>query len=324
MNWLRTFKNSHEPTYSEDAIGLAVHEDRFNWIICTRDNGNIRVTSHGSVPLAQGIIENGEVRDPAALARELIAVKEMFGDRHVHVSFPSHHTIVFTMHIPFGIPSEQVRNMITFEMETRIPGRRFDDMAIEYEVLAESPSGQELVVVLYPHRIEQEYEKAFTQADIHIASFEPSMRSVARALSTNERDGVLHAIADVGSKETSLYVLRNGVPVVLSHVPHDQTHTQEIAEDAIRRLHQWDARRDSHNARITPIGRVHVVGPYAHHPAYADLGSDLGKGVHIAANYGNVWQRLFSFDDYIPPIDRVSSTEYAAAIGLALRGLLDE
>lgn len=324
MNWLRAFKNSSEPTLQEEAIGLAIHEDRFNWIVFKREEGTVRVASHGSSPLESGIIEEGEVKDTSALAHALSVVKDIVGDQAVHVSFPPNNTFIFTMHIPLNIPLDQVRNMITFELETRLPGKRFDDMVIQYESLAEDAYGQELAIVVYPHTIEETYEKAFAQAGIRMASIEPSMRSVVRALFNGHEDDSLHAVADVGSKETNLYVVRNGIPVVLSHIPHGEARVQGIAEDAVRRLRQWDSRKDSHDARITPIGRVHIVGSHAHHPSYVDLGSHVGKGMRVAINHGNVWNRVFSFDDYIPPIDRVSSAEYAAAIGLALRGLLNE
>jgi Tfp pilus assembly PilM family ATPase len=36
---------------------------------------------------------------------------------------------------------------------------------------------------------------------------------------------------------------------------------------------------------------------------------------------GNVWRNVASFDEYIPPIDKRRSLQYATAIGLALRGL---
>jgi hypothetical protein len=36
---------------------------------------------------------------------------------------------------------------------------------------------------------------------------------------------------------------------------------------------------------------------------------------------GDIWQRICNFDEYIPPIDRRTSLEFATAAGLALRGM---
>ena len=38
----------------------------------------------------------------------------------------------------------------------------------------------------------------------------------------------------------------------------------------------------------------------------------------IKVETANVWRNVFSFENYIPPISRVESLDYAAAIGLAL------
>lgn len=325
MNWLPAFKKSPELNQQEDAIGVAIHQDRVNWIAFRREDGSIRIASHGSVPLDRGAIAHGELVNPAMLIRALSVVRDVVGDRAVHVSFPSDHSSLFTLHIPSGIPLEQVHNMIEYEMETRLPGRSFADIAIQYEVLTDSEEeGKELAVIAYPHHVEAAYAHAFEEAGIRVASFEPTVRSVSRALFSGTEDDALHAVADIGPEHTQLYVVKNGIPVMLSHIGHGDAKVEGVAEDAARRLRQWDARRDSHNTRITPIGRVHIVGSHVHHPDFVDFGTHLGKGMRVATNHGNVWNRLYSFDDYIPPIDRVSSSEYAAAIGIALRDLLGE
>ena len=69
---------------------------------------------------------------------------------------------------------------------------------------------------------------------------------------------------------------------------------------------------------MTPVGRVLLVGGSANLKGLPDY---VAGRVQAQTERGDVWQNVASFDDYIPPIDRQHSLQYATAIGLALRGL---
>jgi Tfp pilus assembly PilM family ATPase len=44
----------------------------------------------------------------------------------------------------------------------------------------------------------------------------------------------------------------------------------------------------------------------------------LQAATGIKTEVANVWRNIFSFEDYIPPLPRVDSLDYAGAIGLVL------
>ena len=91
-----------------------------------------------------------------------------------------------------------------------------------------------------------------------------------------------------------------------------------LAEEVARHFHYWDTRRDDRGERMTPVGRVLVVGGSANLKGLSDV---IAMKVQAPTSRGNVWRNICSFDDYIPPIDRRVSLQFATAAGLALRGL---
>lgn len=89
-----------------------------------------------------------------------------------------------------------------------------------------------------------------------------------------------------------------------------------LADEIARYYHYWDTRRNEHGTRMTPVGRVILIGGSANLNGLAEY---IASRIQAPTAYGNVWQNVLSFDDSIPPIDRRTSLEYATAIGLALR-----
>ena len=91
-----------------------------------------------------------------------------------------------------------------------------------------------------------------------------------------------------------------------------------LADEVARHYHFWDTRRNEHGERVTPVGQVFLVGGSANLRGLTDY---VAGKIHAPTERPNVWRNIASFDDYIPPIDRRSSLQFATAIGLALRSL---
>ena len=91
-----------------------------------------------------------------------------------------------------------------------------------------------------------------------------------------------------------------------------------LADEVVRHYHYWDTRRDEHGERMTPIARVFLVGGTSNLRGLADY---IAARVQAPTVRPDIWQNVCSFDEYIPPIDRPTSLQFATAVGLALRGL---
>ncbi len=91
-----------------------------------------------------------------------------------------------------------------------------------------------------------------------------------------------------------------------------------LADEIARHYHYWDTRRNERGERVTPVGKVLLVGGSANLKGLPDY---IAARIQAPAERGDVWRNVVSYDTYIPPIDRRRSLQYATAIGLALRGL---
>lgn len=91
-----------------------------------------------------------------------------------------------------------------------------------------------------------------------------------------------------------------------------------LSDEVARHYHYWDTRRNEHGDRVSPVGRVVLVGGSSNLRGLPDY---IAARIQAPVAYGNVWRHVCSFDDYIPPIDVLTAREYATAVGLALRAV---
>lgn len=91
-----------------------------------------------------------------------------------------------------------------------------------------------------------------------------------------------------------------------------------LADEVAKHYHYWDTRRNEKGERMTPVGRVYLLGGGANLKGLADY---IALRVQAPTERPNVWQNVCDFSDYIPPIDRRTSLQFTTAIGLALRGI---
>ena len=96
-------------------------------------------------------------------------------------------------------------------------------------------------------------------------------------------------------------------------------HRQErsaLADEVAKLYHYWDTRRNDKGVRMSPVGRVFLLGGGSNLKGIADY---IAERVQAPAMRPNVWQNVCTFNDYVPPIDRRASLQYATAVGLSLR-----
>ena len=279
----------------------------------------------------------------------------------VHAALPEEAAYVFSMDVPQGISRDQILRMIEFEFEARVPippsAAVYDFDIIEE---SGKDGKQEIGVTVFPRDLSESYAAAFTRAGFTLLSFELEASSIGRAVSTGLPGEPVTLVVDFGRARTGFAVLKHGIPIFTSTVEiggDSVTHAIEkelgltgdavvefkneqgllaqagakqsgveaiigtasaLAGEIVRHYNYWDTRRNEHGERMTPVGRVILVGGSSNLRGLVDY---VAGRVQAQVILGNCWQRIFSFDDYIPPIDNRMALEYATAAGLALRGL---
>ena len=89
-----------------------------------------------------------------------------------------------------------------------------------------------------------------------------------------------------------------------------------LSDEISRHYRYWDTRRNERGERVTPVGKIVLVGGSAN---VHGLPEYIAGRIQAPVARGNVWRHICRFDEYIPPIDNRTSLKFATAAGLALR-----
>ncbi|OGG67039.1 hypothetical protein A3C21_02135 [Candidatus Kaiserbacteria bacterium RIFCSPHIGHO2_02_FULL_59_21] len=342
------------------AAGVDVSDSSIKWIVLGGSGKGKRVHSFGNESIAEGIVENGIVRDIPALAKALGEMKTKLGGIEcAHAALPEEAAYVFSMHVPEGSSRAQILSMIEFELEGRVPIQP-SAAVYDFDVIMKHDGSEEIGVVVFPRDIAESYVSAFSAAGMRLLSLEVEANSIARAVSSGAPDEPITLLVDFGRLRTGFAVLKRGIPIFTSTVgvggemidkviaekralspeeivafKNEQGLLAEggkespgmdavagaasaLADEVARHYHYWDTRRNERGERVTPVEHVFLVGGSGNLKGLSDY---VAARVQAKALRPDVWQNVCSFDEYIPPIERRASLQYATAIGLALRGL---
>jgi type IV pilus assembly protein PilM len=349
------------PLLLPHAAGVDISDSSIKWLALSTRGASRRVLTYGELPLESGIVVSGMIQNIDGLAAALRQVKKELGNIScAHAALPEELAYVFGMHVPYGTAREQTLRMIEFEFEDRVPippaAAVYDYNPLSQDGLV----SDEAAVVVFPRDVAEAYVQAFESAGIMLLSLEIEARSIARAVSSGEPDEPITLLVDFGRARTGFAVLKYGLPIFTSTVSvGGESMTQALiqrlsitpeeaevykneqglqpdagpnapgleivsgtasalSDEVVRHFHYWDTRRNEHGDRMTPVGRVLLVGGSSNLKGLADY---IAGRVQASTERGDVWRHVASYDDYIPPIDRRHSLQYATAIGLALRGL---
>ncbi|MDO8552535.1 MAG: pilus assembly protein PilM [bacterium] len=343
------------------SAGIDISDASIKWLVIVPHKESRRVLTWSSLPLEPGVVVEGTIRNEAALTEALAKVKDRLGSvACAHAALPEEAAFVFNMHVPAKSQRDQILQMIEFELEGRVPIPP-SEAVYDFSIIAENEAaGTEIGVVVFPRDLSESYARVFDAAGIELLSLEIEARSIARAISSSGADEPITLAVDFGLERTGFAVLKHGIPIFTSTVAvggNPITHalmeklsiSREEAEEfknregllskngaktagteivantisvlageVTKHYRYWDTRRNDKGERVTPVERVSIVGGSANIKGLVDY---IAERVQAPTERPNVWQNVCSFEEYIPPIDRKRSLQFATAIGLALRGM---
>lgn len=331
-------------------VTLAPHKDDVHVVALGQQPLPAGIVENGAVKDAHALAEN-----------LINVKKRLGGVTHAHAALPEEGAYVFSMSVPEGSSHEEIIHMIEFELEGRVPIQVsdlvFDYDVVSH---SREAAGTEIGVVAFARDIAEGYVAAFDGAGIELLSLEIEARSIARAILGSSDHESIVLLVDAGKARTGFAILKQGVPIFTSTVDIGGVQMTDavvkalsfseeqaeifkneqglfvtdskfakgsealekvaaaLAEEVARHYHFWDTRRNEHGERVTPVERILLVGGSANLKGLPDY---VAQKVHAPTERPNVWRNVCSFDEYIPPIDRRTSLQFATAIGLALRNI---
>lgn len=342
------------------ASGIDITDSSAKWMTLSPHADALRVSAYGSVPIPQGAVVTGSVKDVHALAEVLKGIKKKLGGPPAaHAALPEEAAYVFSMHVPRASTRDQIMSMVEFELEGRVPIPP-SQAVYDYDTInSHDDKGEEIAVTVFPRELAEGYARAFEEAGIELMSLEIEARSIGRAISTGANDPVT-LLVDCGRARTGIAILKHSVPIFTSTIELGGDNMNAAVKEALgipddqvepfKNYHGLiadDAATEKGRVALEKVA-VSLADEIARHYRFWDTrrseggeptsqvervyllgGSANLRGfpecvagrVHATTDRPNVWRNVAHFDSYIPPLDLRSSLQYATAIGLALRSM---
>jgi type IV pilus assembly protein PilM len=186
------------------------------------------VVRAAQVPLAPGVVEVGEVREPEAVAaalRELWA-KAGVKSKQVHLGVGNQRVVVREVALPW-LPERELRNTLSFQVQEFIP-MATDDAVLDYDPLGEVDQGgrrmQRILLVAAHRAMVNALVEAAMAAKLEPAGVDLSPFAVVRAVGTGDEALDLdstgdEAVIDIGAHVTSICVHDRGVTRFVRMLP---------------------------------------------------------------------------------------------------------
>ncbi len=340
------------------SVGIDISDSSVKFLEFVGHPGELRIGRFGDRPIAPGIVEGGLIKDIDALASILGKLRKEEHLEYVRASLPEEEAYLFQTNVPADAAPSEERTVIEFHLEENVPVGSAEAV-FDYEPLAApSAEGQSVIVSVYSRSIVEAYQSAFSKAGLTALSFEIEAQAIARSL-IPRGSGRTYFVVDFGRARTGLAIVSSGKLLFTATVEvggnaltaairktfnvdekeaerrkneqgftRSQTDTElwsslmntiaALKDEINRHFIYWNSRKTPDNRPYPKIDELVLCGGNGN---LIGLSEYLSQSLKVPVSLGNVWVNAFSFDDYIPPIDRPHSLGYATVAGLALRRL---
>lgn len=338
------------------AAGIDISDSSVKYLDAQFENGGYIPKTFDALPLEQGIVVDGVVRNPDALAEVLAVFRKKHGRGFAYAALPEELAYIYSIQLPSALDKDAMRSAVEFSLAEHVPIPA-SDLTFDFDV-ADTHENMALVsVTAFPTDVVNGYKHALEKAGFMVKALELEAYAVARAaIPRNAHESSM--VIDFGRTRTGITIVQNRTPVFSTTVKvGGDTITKTIMSaynvsaeeaDTIKRLEGITKSRDeavgeqirkSVDALIAEIERhyrfwestAHERGDNAERITRIFLcGGAVGLGglpervssaLQIQVSIADIWHNLFDINVHIPPVSRTESLQYATAAGLLLRDI---
>ncbi len=342
------------------SLGVDISDTSLKYIQFSEPKrGSRALLQWGEIEIPSGVLDRGQVNDPAKLAAVLKECKAKTGATFIRVSLPEERAYLFETEIKRSMPVKEIRSFLEFRLEENVPIPARDAF-FDYDILEGETTDKTLrvVVAAYSRETILHYFDACEEAGFVPLSFEVEAQAMVRAVMPADARGA-HMLVDFGKTRTGVGIVLDGVLMYTSTIDFGGNQLSEVLRKVHGDISEGELTlikntqgliKGVHDTRSYDalISTVSVIKDelasriqYWHNGDYKPQsrriasiilcgGSSNLKGLPeyfteslgIKTVRGNVWQNAFLYNDYIPPITARYSYGYATAVGLALKSSL--
>ena len=254
---------------------------------------------------------------------------------------------------------KDLQDAVEFDLEAHVPLPPGETL-FDYQVVRTSPQGTVVAVTAFARRVVETYERVFKAAGIVLRGLEIESHAMVRAaLSTKDKARVV-MIVDMGKRSTRIAVADHGALSYTATVdfggdmlttalmkrfnlevgPAEEmknargfllgAENKDVVEavassisilrdELVRHVAYWN-NPSVESVPRDPVERIVIAGGNANMLGLAEY---LSGALYLPVVVADVWQNVFSLDEYVPTMSFNESLEYAPAIGLAKKYALN-
>jgi type IV pilus assembly protein PilM len=276
------------------------------------------------------------------------------------ITAPGMQAYLANMRIP-RVADSEVRDTIELSLEEHVPISGAE-ATFDYIVVGEG-SGQkkesmDVVVSVLPRSAVEGYLEIFHGTGVTPKAFEFESQAMARSIIPRGDNGTF-MVVDIGKMVTDVFVAANGVVQFSASLDiggHNMTQSIErslkvtyeeaealkvkhgliggakeeelraamlavVADLRTRLLRHYSYWQTHHGDKVGGnIECVYLTGGGANLKGIAEF---LGMALDVKVKIANPWVNVCTFEKYVPPLSAHESHGYTAAIGLALRNIMN-
>ena len=327
------------PTFlAMPSVGLSFSDTHIRFVEFVRKGfgHTIELGDYATVELPKGVVVDGDIREARALTDIILEMRKDFDFMYVRSALPEQKGYLYKTEVPFSDEGD-LRDGVGFSIEENVP-LSISEAIFDYDVVRVDHKKKivEVVVTVFPSSVIQNYISVLESAQLTPLAFELEAHAVARALVSKE-DSKTYIVVNQVEGKVGLYVVSNNVvhfttTITLGHESiagsggafssqrklgkGSDNHEKNISEvkllqDEIAKLSGYWVSQGTGEE----ISAVILSGTDAFETTYQNA---LADSLQYPVRVGNVWENVFSFDEYIPDIPVKDALLYAAAVGLAL------
>ncbi len=340
------------------AAALDISESSVKYLSLVRKCNLLIPDEFVQVQLPAGVIKAGDVVKPDELTKVLKGLAVKHGAGEVYVSLPEEFAYIYPISVSASQTPEQVKAAVEFSMSEHVPLPQQQVVFDSVTIPRVQGKARYISVTAFDSKKSESYLEVVTRAGYTVRALETEVHAAVRACVPDDAVGTV-LVFDVGRTRTGITAVLNGVPISTSTIEEGgKCTTEALLSIADNDMVKAEALKLQHGLRVSevypivkplletclndwatkireyvhflseshptsevptpPISKIILCGGEAGVPGFSEW---VASELHIPVEMGDVWHKLFKYDEYIPTISRPDSLRLATAAGLVLRNL---
>jgi type IV pilus assembly protein PilM len=328
-------------------IGLDISDEVVRFAELKRVKQHFELGMYGEKKIPTDVIEEGYIKDKAALVKLLQSIQQEHNLRYVVASLPEDKSYLFKTQIPY-MPEKDIRGALQFKIEENVPVA-LADAVFDYTLMKVPQPGDttiDVTVTVLHIKVVLSYLEVLHEAGLMPLQFMTESQAIARVVIPSGdtdtyilaairetktillivSDGTIHYTSTVamggndialslkkefGASDEEVQNIRNGKMIKdKNEMLMSLVNTSSVLRDEIQKLIlYWEGKGTGSSIQhIVLSGSDTLLG----------LDAYLARSFTIPVTVADAWKNIASLNNYLPQLTHRESLDYIPVLGLGL------